>query len=182
MKKLNKSKVYYLGDLNSEQRAYLYAVLLSDDESFSIVRESEFKIEASDYVLYNGLGWDWCDEKDFKRFFNLEVVNALTLIEEEEWKPKQGDKVLVSNNKSYWVEGEFITEYKNEFIVKFNNEIIGRKHIKPYEDEIKVGDWVKEDDKLIKITESNVVFYDAYNEEYTKITNPELIELLNNEL
>lgn len=30
---------------------------------------------------------------------------------------KQGDKVLVSNNKSYWSEGEFITEYKDEFIV-----------------------------------------------------------------
>ena len=96
---------------------------------------------------------------------------------------KQGDKVLVSNNKSYWVEGEFITEYKDEFIVKTNVDIIGRKHIKPYKEEIKVGDWVKRisDETIWKIRDKEDVNV-SLNSECTKITNPLLIELLNNEL
>ena len=96
---------------------------------------------------------------------------------------KQGDKVLVSNNKSYWVEGEFITEYKDEFIVKTNGDIIGRKHIKPYKEEIKVGDWVKRisDETIWKIRDKEDVNV-SLNSECTKITNPQLIELLNNEL
>ena len=89
---------------------------------------------------------------------------------------KQGDKVLVSNNKSYWSEGEFITEYKDEFIVKTNVDIIGRKHIKPYKEEIKVGDWVKRNNEIIKVYETPM------KKDWTKITNPQLIELLNNEL
>ena len=89
---------------------------------------------------------------------------------------KQGDKVLVSNNKSYWSEGEFITEYKDEFIVKTNVDIIGRKHIKPYKEEIKVGDWVKRNNEIIKVYETPM------KKDWTKITNPLLIELLNNEL
>ena len=102
------------------------------------------------------------------------------LIDEPQFK--QGDKVLVSNNKSYWAEGEFITKYKDEFIVKTNVDIIGRKHIKPYKEEIKVGDWVvnthhgsvfKNDTINLGINQPNY---------YRKITNPELIELLNNEL
>ena len=96
---------------------------------------------------------------------------------------KQGDKVLVSNNKSYWSEGEFITEYKDEFIVKTNGDIIGRKHIKPYKEEIKVGDWVKRisDETIWKIRDKEDVNV-SLNSECTKITNPLLIELLNNEL
>ena len=96
---------------------------------------------------------------------------------------KQGDKVLVSNNKSYWSEGEFITEYKDEFIVKTNVDIIGRKHIKPYKEEIKVGDWVKRnnDETIWKIRDKEDVNV-SLNSECTKITNPQLIELLNNEL
>ena len=91
---------------------------------------------------------------------------------------KQGDKVLVSNNKSYWVEGEFITEYKDEFIVKTNVDIIGRKHIKPYEEEVKVGDWVKNrNGHVMKYEKWMLKAFD-----WTKITNPELIKLLNNEL
>ncbi len=89
---------------------------------------------------------------------------------------KQGDKVLVSNNKSYWVECEFITEYKDEFIVKTNSDIIRRKHIKPYEEEIKIGDWVKRNNEIIKVYETPM------KKDWTKITNPELIKLLNNEL
>ena len=91
---------------------------------------------------------------------------------------KQGDKVLVINNKSYWVEGEFITEYKDEFIVKTNVDIIGRKHIKPYEEEVKVGDWVKNrNGHVMKYEKWMLKAFD-----WTKITNPELIKLLNNEL
>ena len=88
---------------------------------------------------------------------------------------KQGDKVLVSNNKSYWAEGEFITEYKNEFIVKTNVDIIRRKYIKPYEEEIKVGDWVKSElnDCVFKYQ------FGRLKDDLTKITDELLINKLN---
>ena len=80
-------------------------------------------------------------DKGTKEFTFLINSDLLKLVDEPQFK--QGDKVLVSNNSKYWVEGEFIAEYKDEFVVKAHDYIIGRKHIKPYEDEIKVGDWVK---------------------------------------
>ena len=188
MKKLDKSKAYYLGDLNSEQRAYLYEVLLSDDESFSFILKSEFKIEASDYVFYDENEWDWYDEKDFKRLFNLEVINALTLFDEEVWKPKQGDKVFVSNDKQKWHERVFVVEHNNFYQCEplhenISNTLTPWQHIKPYEDEIKVGDWVKRisDETIWKIRDKEDVNV-ALNSECTKITNPQLIELLNKEL
>lgn len=184
MKKLDKSKAYYLGDLNSEQRASFYAVLLSEDESISIIRESEFKIEASDYVFYEDCEWYWYDEKDFKRFFNLEVVNALTLIEEEEWKPKQGDKVL-ANDKREWVEVIFVVEYNNFYYCEYpknKNTLFRFQHIKPYEEEIKVGDWVFLNDEIGVCKISDKHDLEEVNNKFTLVKNPQLIELLNKEL
>ena len=182
MKKLDKSKACYLGDLNSEQRASFYAVLLSEDESISIIRESEFKIEASDYVFYDDCEWDWYDEKDFKRFFNLEVFNALALFEEEEWKPKQGDKVLFTDDLVNWEEGIFLVEHNESYIVESDEMLLYAVEIKPYEEEIKVGDWVFLNDEkgVCKISDKHDL--KEVNNSFTLLKNKKLIELLNKEL
>ena len=147
-----------------------YGVTKGKEYTISNIDNSGFYIAEDD-----GKKRRWCTSHlHSKTHFELII---------DEWQPKQGDKVLVSNDKSYWAEGEFITEYKNEFIVKFNDEIIGRKYIKPYEDEIKVGDWVKRisDETIWKIRDKDDVNA-ALNSECTKITNLELIKLLNKEL
>ena len=147
-----------------------YGVTKGKEYTISNIDNSGFYIAEDD-----GKKRRWCTSHlHSKTHFELII---------DEWQPKQGDKVLVSNHKSYWAEGEFITEYKNEFIVKFNNGIIGRKYIKPYEDEIKVGDWVKRisDETIWKIRDKDDVNV-ALNSECTKITNLELIKLLNKEL
>ena len=147
-----------------------YGVTKGKEYTISNIDNSGFYIAEDD-----GKKRRWCTSHlHSKTHFELII---------DEWQPKQGDKVLVSNYKSHWAEGEFITEYKNEFIVKFNDEIIGRKYIKPYEDEIKVGDWVKRisDETIWKIRDKDDVNV-ALNSECTKITNLELIKLLNKEL
>lgn len=88
----------------------------------------------------------------------------------------QGDKVLVSNNKSHWVDGEFITEYKDEFVVKTHHSIIGRKYIKPYEEEIKVGDWVHNRNGHIMKCDDVDIFN---RNNWIKITDELLINKLN---
>lgn len=142
-------------------RGKKYEIVKCNEETFTIVED-------------NG-----CEQPWSREHLATEVHLKLTL---DEWQPKQGDKVLVSNNKSYWAEGEFITEYKNEFIVKFNDEIIGIKYIKPYKEEIKVGDWVFLNDEkgVCKITDKHDL--KEVNNKFTLVKNPELIKLLNKEL
>lgn len=100
----------------------------------------------------------------------------------DEWIPKQGEKVLVSNNNSYWVEAEFIIKHEDVFIVKIGNEYTRVvKNIKPYEDEIKVGDWVFLNDEkgVCKITDKHDL--KEVNNKFTLVKNPQLIKLLNEE-
>ena len=105
----------------------------------------------------------------------------------EEWEPKQGDKVLASDDGVNYTETPiiFISIHKDYFVTesKKSNKILKWKYIKPYEDEIKVGDWVKRisDETIWKIRDIGDVNA-ALNSECTKITNPQLIELLNKEL
>lgn len=176
MKKLDITKAYYLGDLEEFHRGVVFDYLLNIDYTFKTTRKIDFQKIDTDYIFYAIDEWEWYTKIEFvEKEIDLEVVNALTLFEPQF---KQGDKVLVSDNKWYWVDGEFITEYKDQFVVKTYNSIIGRKHIKPYEEEIKVGDWVYNslNDSFYKKK-----LHDIHNSE-RKITNPQLIELLNNEL
>ena len=146
-----------------------YGVTKGKEYTISNIDNSGFYIAEDD-----GKKRRWCTSHlHSKTHFELII---------DEWQPKQGDKVLVSNDKSYWAEGEFITEYKNEFIVKFNDEIIGRKYIKPYEYEIKVGDWVFLNDEkgVCKISDKHDL--KEVNNKFTLVKNPQLIELLNEEL
>ena len=144
---------------------------ISGDQKIALIKDKEYEInemfdtsftiksECSDYHNFT--------IDNVKKYFKLK----------DEWQPKQGDKVLVSSNGLDWHESEFITYYKDEFVVKTHDSIIGRKHIKPYEEEIKVGDWVKNKHGRFYKFDGLVP-----NQELTKITNPQLIELLNKEL
>ena len=99
---------------------------------------------------------------------------------------KLGDKVLVSDDGVEWFERLFVLEYKGNYYCETESGkslLIYWDYIKPYEDEIKVGDWVKRisDETIWKIRDIGDVNA-ALNSECTKITNPQLIELLNKEL
>ena len=95
---------------------------------------------------------------------------------------KQGDKVLYTDDLVNWEEGIFLVKHDESYIVESDEMLLYAIEIKPYEEEIKVGDWVvnthhgsvfKNDTINLGINQPNY---------YRKITNPELIELLNNEL
>ena len=95
---------------------------------------------------------------------------------------KKGDKVLYTDDLVNWEEGIFLVKHDESYIVESDEMLLYAIEIKPYEEEIKVGDWVvnthhgsvfKNDTINLGINQPNY---------YRKITNPELIELLNNEL
>lgn len=161
MKELDKNYAYYLKDLNKEQEQILIAHLRNKHDwnlPKGIIDER--------YLEFYCNRWFQADELEDKAI----IVNAITLFEPQF---KQGDKVLVSTDGKYWTSTEFVCYYKDYYYT-----IHGRaKHIKPYEEGIKVGDWVKRNNEIIRIEKGN-----RLDNNWTKITNPELIELLNNEL
>lgn len=96
---------------------------------------------------------------------------------------KQGDKVLWTDNLEFWHEGIFLTKYNESYIVESDEMLLYAINIKPYEDEIKVGDWVKRvNDKTIWLIENKEDIDLAKRTDCEIITNPQLIELLNEEL
>lgn len=142
------------------------SIPMTKGQSYVIIEDDgnliRFKINSRERIF--GI----CTHKDLaeKEFFEL-LPN--------EPKFKQGDKVLVSYNEIDWHETEFVCYYKDYYYT-----INGRaKNIKPYKEEIKVGDWVKYDNQVFKVDGKEL---SSFLLECTKITNPQLIELLNNEL
>lgn len=99
----------------------------------------------------------------------------------------QGDKVLVSDNGIDWVERIFVFEYKGYYNCELRDRdytLVSWKYIKPYEDEIKVGDWYLEisNNAIRKATNCISENYLKNKNYCKKITNPQLIELLDKEL
>ena len=122
-----------------------------------------------------------------EEYWHLEHIGSGGSFELLPNKPqfKQGDKVLVSNNEKDWVCRKFIIEHKNKFLceVSNDNESLGHwGYIKPYKEEIKIGDWVFLNDEIgvCKITDKHDL--KEVNNKFTLVKNPQLIELLNNEL
>ena len=101
-----------------------------------------------------------------------------------------GDKVLWSGGKLKDERGIFICKYENYFIVKYigdeydleNGTLKYAEKIRPYEDEIKVGDWVFLNDEkgVCKITDKHDL--KEVNNKFSLVKNIELIKLLNTEL
>ena len=112
---------------------------------------------------------------------NNETIKGLELIYEPQFK--QGDKVLYTDDLVNWKEGVFLVNHDESYIIKSYEMLLYAIEIKPYEEEIKVGDWVKRisDETIWKIRDKEDVNV-ALNSECTKIKNQQLIILLNNEL
>ena len=133
-------------------------------QDYIIVNESETM-----YVVQDNFGKhkDFSKHK-FKYYFEI-------LIDEPQFK--QGDKILVSNDMVNWFEGIFICLYKDYKIVKAKDGTLRyATNIKPYEDEIKVGDWVKSENgnHVYKVISEQSGF-----KNWIKITNQDLIDKLN---
>ena len=146
-----------------------YGVTKGKEYTISNIDNSKFYIIEDD-----GRKQKWCiSHLHSKEYFEL-------LPNEPQFK--QGDKVLISNNSKYWIEAEFIIKHEDDFIVKIGNEYTSRKNIKPYKEEIKVGDWVFLNDEIgvCKITDEHDL--EEVNNKFTSVKNIELIKLLNEEL
>lgn len=182
MKDLNRDVAYHLVDLTEEQRGEIYDWFLNNDKDWQIyVSKEEFMRKCNDTVIFNKCSFDWYDLVDFKNLYpNKELTNALELFKEEQWQPKQGEEVLVSDDGENWSKRVFVLSYKNGFYCEstISNELVNWTYIKPFEEDIKVGDWV--------ISELNdCVFkyqFSRLQDHLTKITNPQLIELLEQEI
>lgn len=99
------------------------------------------------------------------------------LIDEPQFK--QGDKVLVSNDNINWIDRVFVIEHKGNYCCETENgenALIYWDYIKPYEDDIKVGDWVHNSDgHVLKCKYLGL----NNNPNWIKITNQDLIDKLN---
>ena len=110
-----------------------------------------------------------CNHKDLKEkeFFEL-------LPDEPQFK--QGDKVLYTDDLVNWEEGIFLVKHDESYIVESDEMLLYAIEIKPHEDEIKLGDWVKNN-------KGGYVFkYDNESDSkinLTKITDEVLINKLN---
>ena len=95
---------------------------------------------------------------------------------------EQGDKVLYTDDLEFWHEGIFLTKYDDGYIIDIDEMLLYAIKIKPYKEEIKVGDWVFLNDEkgVCKITEKHDL--KEVNNKFTLVKNPQLIELLNEEL
>ena len=89
----------------------------------------------------------------------------------------------MSNDEVHWDEAKYALFFdNNHFTYSSQGNLIKWQHIKPYEEEIKVGDWVFLNDEkgVCKITEKHDL--KEVNNSFTLVKNPQLIELLNKEL
>lgn len=89
---------------------------------------------------------------------------------------KQGDKVLFTDDLVNWEEGIFLVKHDESYIVESDEILLYAIEIKPYEDEIKVGDWVHNRNGCIMKCD-DVDIFNINN--WTKITDEALINKLN---
>ena len=145
----------------------------------SITKGKEYTISNIDnsrfYIIEDdGRKQNWCISHLYSR------AHLKLLIEEPQFK--QGDKVLYTDDLEFWHEGIFLTKYNGSYIIDSDEMLLYAIDIKPYEEEVKVGDWVFLNDEkgVCKITEKHDL--KEVNNKFTLVKNPQLIILLNNEL
>ena len=138
-----------------------YTITNVDNSGFYIVED-------------DGRKQNWCTS-------HLNSRDHLKLLPKET-QFKQGDKVLYTDDLEFWHEGIFLTKYDDSYIIDSDEMLLYAIKIKPYEDEIKVGDWVFLNDEIgvCKITDKHDL--KEVNNKFTLVKNPELIKLLNEEL
>ena len=145
----------------------------------SITKGKEYTISNIDnsgfYIIEDdGRKQNWCISHLYSR------AHLKLLIEEPQFK--QGDKVLYTDDLEFWHEGIFLTKYNGSYIIDSDEMLLYAIDIKPYEEEVKVGDWVFLNDEkgVCKITNKHDL--KEVNNKFTLVKNPELIKLLNEEL
>lgn len=90
---------------------------------------------------------------------------------------KQGDKVLFTDDLVNWEKGIFLVKHDESYIVESDEMLLYAIEIKPYKEEIKVGDWVNyKDEYVMRVTD---IGFKEDGLEWTKITDKELIKKLN---
>lgn len=176
MKELDKTKAYDLSNLNDEELEQFRLECLNEGSMDIFKYPYTLKKYKDTHKVYYDkkftIGWNF----SFPEQGNITDAKELF----EEWTPKQGDRVWVSYDKNKWFERIFALIYKGRILVEnFDENLIQWNYIKKFEEEyrINVGDWVK-------CTISNSIF--KYDKSFTKndkvkITNPQLIELLEQE-
>lgn len=89
---------------------------------------------------------------------------------------KQGDKVLYTDDLVNWEEGIFLVKHDESYIIESDEMLLYAIEIKPYEEEIKIGDWVHNRNGCIMKCD-DVDIFNINN--WTKITDEVLINKLN---
>lgn len=132
-------------------------------QDYIIVNESETM-----YVVQDNFGkYKYFSKHKFKYYFEI-------LIDEPQLK--QGDKVLYTDDLEFWHEGIFLTKHNDSYIIESDEMLLYAINIKPYEEEIKVGDWVHNSNgHVLKCKYLGL----NNNPNWIKITNQDLIDKLN---
>ena len=146
-----------------------YGVTKGKEYTITNVDNSGFYIVEDD-----GRKQNWCTSHLNSRY-HLKLLPKETQF-------KQGDKVLYTDDLEFWHEGIFLTKYDDGYIIDIDEMLLYAIKIKPYKEEIEIGDWVFLNDEkgVCKITEKHDL--KEVNNKFTLVKNPQLIELLNEEL
>ena len=154
MENLVGRKVLCTQSYNGVTKGKEYTITNVDNSGFYIVED-------------DGRKQNWCTS-------HLNSRDHLKLLPKET-QFKQGDKVLYTDDLEFWHEGIFLTKYDDSYIIDSDEMLLYAIKIKPYKEEIKIGDWV--------ISELNdCVFkyqFGRLKDDLTKITDEVLISKLN---
>ena len=152
--------------------------VLCTQDYYGVTKGKEYEIVSVEDDLFmiiedNGVEQGYCISH---------INNGNLKLVPEEWEPKQGDKVLASDDGVNYTETPiiFISIHKDYFVTesKKSNKILKWKYIKPYKEEIKVGDWVFRKTDNIAVFKYDYKFIE-HLDELIKITDKELIKKLN---
>lgn len=176
MKELDKTKAYDLSNLNDEELEQFRLECLKDRATNPFESLNFLKSKTYIYAIFNDINYEnsWCVGKETQR----EIIDAKELF--QEWKPKQGDPVRVTDERNKCI-GTFVCTYKGHYLIDNKERILIASQIKQLEHEIKVGDWVKNPHAIYKVEIDDDLDRINYDIGHKKITNPELIELLEQE-
>lgn len=147
-------------------------IIALEDSILGLTKGKEYKIVKQT----NDKFW-FITDKGTKEYTYLIHSALFKLVDKPQFK--QGDKVLVSKDGVEWFERLFVLEYKGNYYCETDSGkslLIYWEYIKPYEDEIKVGDWVKSENgnHVYKVISEQSGF-----KNWIKITNQDLIDKLN---
>ena len=142
------------------------------------IRGSANTTKGKIYLIKNVIERNFCiiEDDNEKRLWDISHIGVFFKLTLDEYQPKQGDKVLYTDDLVNWEKGIFLVKHDESYIVESDEMLLYAIDIKPYEDEIKVGDWVHNSDgHVLKCKYLGL----NNNPNWIKITNQDLIDKLN---